>query len=114
MSASATQGGHNSNIYFRCPHTMVNLLTAEIGWRVWQISTGFASWLRYCNDVAHRRPSKVCTIFGCLLGWYIIYIIGGCCSLTEFCHVQNSFCIQVLRFPILAALLHSTPAAGIS
>ena len=39
-----------------------------------QISTGFASWLCYCSDVAHRRTTKVCTMFGRLLGWYAIYI----------------------------------------
>jgi len=51
-------------------------LTAETGWRVWtpqQISTGFASWLRYCTDVAQRRSTKLCTMFGRLLGWYIIH-----------------------------------------
>jgi len=31
------------------------------------------------------------------------------CPLTQFCHVQNSLCVQVLRSPILAALLHGTP-----
>jgi len=35
-----------------------------------QISTAFASWLRYCSDVVHRRPTKLCTMFGWLLGWY--------------------------------------------
>jgi len=53
-------------------------------------------------------------MFGHLLGWYTIYIFGGCCPLTEFCHEQNSLCIQVLRSPILAALLHGTLAVGIS
>jgi len=43
----------SSNISSRCPHNMVNfgLLAAEIGPVVWgtlQISTGFASWQRYC------------------------------------------------------------------
>jgi len=38
----------------------------------------------------------------------------GSCSLTEFFHMQNLLCIQVLHSPILAASLHSTPAAGIS
>jgi len=33
-----------------------------------QISTCFASWLRYCSDVAHRRPTKR-TIFSRLLRW---------------------------------------------
>jgi len=31
-----------------------------------------------------------------------------------FCHVQNSVCAQVLRYPILAALLHGTRAVGVS
>ena len=43
------------------------------------------------------------------------YIFGGSCSLTEFCPVQYSLYVQVLRSPILAALLHSsTPVAGVS
>ena len=33
---------------------------------------------------------------------------GGSCPVTEFCQVQNSLCVQVLRSPILAALLHGT------
>jgi len=53
-------------------------------------------------------------MFGRLLGCYIIYIFGGSCPLTEFCHVQNSLYVQVLRSPILAALLHGTPAADLS
>jgi len=28
--------------------------------------------------------------------------------------VQNSLCVQVLSYPILAALLHGTPAVGVS
>ena len=67
----------NSNISSTCPHNMVNFgpRTAEIGSGVWgtqQISTGFASWLRYCSDVAHRRPTKLCMMFGHLLGCYTI------------------------------------------
>jgi len=38
----------------------------------------------------------------------------GLLLLWKFCHVQNSLCVQVLRSPILAALLHGTPAAGVS
>jgi len=62
-------------------HNMVNFgpLTAEIGWRVWdshQISTGFASRLRYCTNVAQRRSTKLCTL-GRLLGWYTICIHFG-------------------------------------
>ena len=38
----------------------------------------------------------------------------GLLPLTEFCHVQNSLYVQVMRSPILAALMHGTPAAGVS
>jgi len=47
----------------------------------------FASWLRYCTDVAQRRSNKLCTMFGRLLRWYTIYNFswwGGSCHLTEF------------------------------
>jgi len=42
-------------------------LTEEIGSGVWGTPgnfNGFASCLRYCSDVAHRRPTKLCTMFG--------------------------------------------------
>jgi len=39
---------------------------------------------------------------------HYIYTFGSSCPLTEFCQVQNSLGIQVLRSPILAALLHGT------
>ena len=38
----------------------------------------------------------------------------GLCLVAEFCQVQNSLCVQVLFSLILAALLHGTPAAGVS
>ena len=43
-----------------------------------------------------------------------IYIFGGSCPVTEFCPVQNSLYVQVLRSPILAALLHGSRAAVVS
>jgi len=62
---------------------------------------GFTSWLRYCSDVAQRKPTKLCTMFGRLLRGYTIYMFGGCCPVTEFCQVQNSVSVlQVLRSPI--------------
>ena len=45
---------------------------------------------------------------------HYIYIFGDSCPLTEFCTVQNSLYVQVLRSHVLAALLHGTPAAGVS
>jgi len=37
-----------------------------------------------------------------------LYIFGGSWPVTEFCQVQNSLCVQVLRYSILAALVHGT------
>ena len=45
---------------------------------------------------------------------YLYIHFGLLLPLTEFCLVQNSLYVQVLRSPILAALLHGTPAAGVS
>ena len=41
------------------------------------ISTGFASWLRYCSVVDRRKPTKLCTMFGSLMGWCTIYTFRG-------------------------------------
>jgi len=80
-----------------------------------QISTGFMSWLRYCTDVAQRRSTKLCIMFGHLLSWYTMYTFwGGCCPLTELCQLQTSLCMQVLHSPILAGLLHGTRAVCVS
>jgi len=98
-------------------HNLVNFspLAAGIDWRVWgpqQISTAFASWLRYCRDVAQLKPSKLCTTLA--VSWAgrlldCVYLFCGCCPVMEFCQVQNSLCIrQVLHCPILAALVHGT------
>ena len=45
---------------------------------------------------------------------YCIYILGSYWLLTEFCRLQNSLCVQVLRSPILEALLHGTRTAAVS
>jgi len=42
-----------------------------------QISIAFASWLCYCTDVAQRRSTKPCTMFGHLLRWYSTYTFLG-------------------------------------
>jgi len=44
---------------------------------------------------------------------HYIYIFSGSCPITEFCQVQNSLSVQVLR-SILAALLHGTRVMGVS
>jgi len=109
----------NSNTSSICPHNMLNFspLTAEICslfWGIQQIWTGFASWSRYCTDVAQRRSTNLCTMFGRLLGWYAIYTLAGDLAPTEFWQVQKSLCVQILLSPILAALLQGTRAVVVS
>ena len=54
-------------------------------------------------------------MFGRLLGWYTIYTFWGLSPASgKFRQVQNSLRVQVLRSPILAALLHGTRAVGVS
>jgi len=99
----------------QCPHNMLNFgpLTAKTDWQVWgtqHISKGFASWLHYCSVIAERKEvhqtlQNVWPSAGLI---YYIYIFGGSFPLTEFCQMQNSFCVQVMRSPVLAALLHGT------
>ena len=44
---------------------------------------GFTYWLRYCSEVAHRRPTKLCTMFGSPLSWYTIYTFSGTLALAR-------------------------------
>ena len=56
------------------------------------------------------------TFAGCLTvscsGTHIHF--WGSCPITGFCQMQNTLCDQLLRSPILTALLHGTRALGIS
>jgi len=45
---------------------------------------------------------------------HYIYIFGGFWPLRELCQVQTSLYVQVLRCPILVALLHGTRVVGVS
>jgi len=99
-------------------HNIANFgpLTAEIGLPVWDTPANFKGfWV--LPSLLHRRRSTEAkqTLHDVWPSPGLVhYIFGGSCPLTKFCHVQNSFCLQVLRSPILAALLHGTPAAGVS
>jgi len=98
-------------------------VTAEIDWRVWgiqQISTAFASWQRYCTDVAERMSTKLCTIFGSLLRWYTIYTFSLALAPPPYqnsarhkIHFASKSCVLQLS-SIRAALLHGSRAVGIS
>ena len=93
-------------------------LRAEIYWRVWGTSANFSGF-RVLPSLLQRRRSPEANqtlhdVWQSHALVHYIYICGGSCPLTEFCPVQNSLYVQVLRSPILAALLHGTPAAGVS
>jgi len=110
----------NSSISSTCPRTMANCgpLTAEICWPVWGTPANFNRFRVLPSLLQRRRsPNANQTLYDV---WpspvllHYIYTFGCSCSLTEFCPVQNSLYVQVLRSRVLAALLHGTPAAGVS
>jgi len=93
-------------------------LAAQIGAVVWGTPANFYGFRVLAALLQqHRSPEANQTLHdvwpspGLL---HCIYIFGGSCPLMEFWPVQNSLYVQVLRSPTLAALLHGTPAAGIS
>jgi len=111
----------NSSISYTCPHNMVNFgpLMAEIGWRVWGTPKNFngfqvlASLLqRHHSAEANQTLHNVWLSPG--LVYYIFMHFRGLLPLTEFCLVQNSLCVQVLRSLMLAALLHGTRPVAVS
>jgi len=97
---------------------MVNFipLTAEIGSLVWGTPANFNRFRVLASLLRRRRsPQTNQTLHDvCPTPVHYTYIFRGSCLMTEFCRVQNSLCVHVLRSPILAALLHGTPAAGVS
>jgi len=117
--ASAKVCGVVIIIFSRCPHNMANFgqLTAETGWRVWDTPANFNGFRVLPSLLQRRRSPEANQTLHDL--WqspglvHYIYIFEGSCPLTEFCYVQNSLCVQVLRSRILAALLHGTPTADV-
>jgi len=97
----------SSDISSTCPHNMVNfcLLMAEIVSLVWGTAANFNSFRVLASLLQRRRSTEanytlhnVCPLPG-LVDY--MHIFGGCCSVTEFCQVQNSlYVLQVLRSPI--------------
>jgi len=93
-------------------------LTVEISSGVWGTLANFngfcvlASLLQQCHSLEANQTLHDVWLSPGLVRY--IFIFGGSYPLTEFCSVQNSLCVQVLHSPALAALMHGTPAVGIS
>jgi len=110
----------NSNISSTSPHNMGNFgsLTPEISSGIWGTPANFNGFRVFASLLQQRRSSVAnqtlhdAWLFPGLV--HYIYIFGSSCPLTKFCHVQNTLYVQVLHSPILAVLLYSTPASGIS
>ena len=98
----------NSNISSTCAHNMAFLL-ASLGHRSKFQRVSRLGFVTAAKSFTGGQP-HFCTMFGPLLGWYINIDFRQLLSLAEFRHVQKSLCVQVLRSPILAALLQGTPA----
>jgi len=97
----------SSNISSTWPHNMVNFgpLAAEICWRVWGTPANFNDFRVLASLLQRRRSMEANQTLHNV--WPLpglvnyIYICGGCCSVREFCQVQNSLCVlHVLRSPI--------------
>ena len=106
----------------RCPHNMVNFgpLAAEIVSLVWgtnQISTGFASWQRYCTCTAcssGRQPSFAALNRGRHLCWagrpsrwaltHILVLICCVCVIVRFLRRAAMLALQALYYGISVRL----------
>jgi len=109
----------NSNMSSTCLHNMVNFgpLTAEIGLGVWGTPANFNGFhvlpsllQRCCALEAKQTLHDVLAIPGLV---HYIYIFGGSCPDRILPGAKFTLCLNV-RSPILAALLHGTPTAGVS
>jgi len=103
----------SSNISSTCPHNMVNFsLAAEIVSLVWGTPANFNGF-HVLASLLQLNGSQPNFAHWPLPGLVKYIISGGCCSVTEFCQVQNSLCVlQVLQSPILTALLHDSREVG--
>jgi len=103
----------NSNTSSTHLHNTANFgpLTAEIGSGVWGTPANF-NWFRVLASLLQRRRSPEAS--------HTLHDVWPSPGLVRYihfrgsCQMQNSLCVQVLPSPILAALLHGTPAAGVN
>jgi len=89
----------SSNISSTSSYNMENfgLLAAEIFSLVWGIPANFNGFRVLASLLQRRRSTEANQTLRNV--WPLpglvdcIYIFGGCCSVTEFCQVQNSLCV---------------------
>jgi len=101
----------NISISSTYSHNMANFgpLTAEFGLGLWATAANFNGFRVLASLLQqHRSPEANQTLHDVwpspgLLHYIDIY--GDSCPLTQFCQVQSSHYVQVLRSPILAVLL---------
>ena len=111
----------SNNISSTCLHNMANFgpLIAET---VYQFGAPHKfqrvsrlAFVTSATSLTVGQPIKLCMMLGHLLGWYTINTFSGALApWRNFARCKIHFTSQVLRSPILAALLHGTPTAGFS
>jgi len=101
----------NSNIFPACPHNMANFgpLAAEIGRLIWgtpkNLMGSHLGFVTAAISLSGSQPKFArCLAISCAGALYIHF--WGLLPHDGILPVQNLLCIQVLRSPILAALLH--------
>ena len=108
----------SSNISPTCLHNMVNFgpLAAEIGSGVWGTPANFNGFRVLVSLLERRRSPEANQALhdDWPSPWPVHYFRGSSYPVTEFSQVQNSLCIQFVRSPILAALLHGIRVLGVS
>jgi len=111
----------NSNISSTCPHNMANFspLVAEIGLGVWGTPANFNGFRvlpsllqQHCSPEANQTLHDVWLSAGLVHYMHFWGLLSADGILPGAKFTLRPF--QVLHFPILAALLHGTWAAGIS
>ena len=107
-----------SNISATCSHSMVKFgpLAAEIDSFVWGTPANFNGFRVLASLLQRRRSTEANQTLHNVWPFpglvHHVYIFGGSYPVTEFCQVQYSLCVQLLRSPILAALLHGIRVVG--
>jgi len=92
-------------------------VTCKINKTISNLQRAFIPASRYVKIIKIRQyfPELWSQMYCHVFLWITVYIrFRELLPLTEFCQVKHSLCVQVLRSRILATLLHSNRALGVS